>query len=358
MLNSIFKEVVFTPYIFQKENLLNDKRKFERLLNVLDNLAVNGQIVGVYSDWFEFINKKISQYDEFEKYEIEEVLEYLHNRQRIVHVQNQKCEFNDERCWIKQALYLNSIRNFELIVATTQEEDVKSFDELDRKTLKSLQNQGATVLPQTKENMQKLLTPILAYAEIVKVYDPYFDLSKLRYMNALKIIADTLGCNHQEKEYAILEIHTSIKIILDQNKMIDWELLNSYKQTISDFEKNYGHSIKFYIWEDKKENKWHDRWIVTNQCAVTLGKGSDISEWTNATWGILDYEQIPNVERKFSTNREEFNLVVTIDKKGLKKENKSLQHDEYKTEEDRKAILHSPIITTKSGIKKRQRLKI
>lgn len=353
---SLFKEVALTPHVFQKETLLNDERKFERLLNALDSLAVSGQIIGVFSDWFKFINENISQFDEFEKNEIEEALKYLNDRQRIVHISNNRCQNNDEQCWVKQALYLNTIRHFELILALEQNERVVSFDELDRKMIKNLQNQGATVFPQTQENMQNLLSPILAYAEIVKVYDPYFDLSKQRYTDALIIIADTLGYRHGEKESGILEIHTSIKIILDKNDMIEWRQLGIYQQKLSDFEKKYGHSIKFYIWEDKKDNKWHDRWIVTSQCAITLGKGSDISEWTDATWGILDYEEIPNVERKFSTNRQEFNLIATINKNGLKKENKSLQYSEYMTEEDRKAILDSPTITTPSGIRKKQKI--
>lgn len=334
MSDSIFKEIAFTPHIFQKNILLNDERKFERLLNLLDGIAINGHVVGVFSDWFKFINENILEFNEFEKDELIEVLKYLNDRQRIVHTPNKKCENNDEYCWIKQALYLNSIRSFELILATEQNDSVKSFDDLDRKTIKSLQNQGAKVLPQTKENMQKILAPILTYAEIAKVYDPYFDLSKPRYLDAFKILLETLGCQYEDQEFAILEVHTSVKIVLDKDKTIDWQMLDLYQKLILDFENKYGHSIKFYIWEDTKNNKWHDRWILTNQCGVTLGKGSDISEWTDATWGILDYEQIPYIEQKFITNRAEFNLISIIDNNGVKKLNKSIRYSEFRSSDE------------------------
>lgn len=333
MSNSIFKEVAFTPHIFQKENLLHDERKFERLLNILDNLAESGQIIGVFSDWFRFMNENISQFDEFDKDDIEEILKFLNNRQRIVHV-SKKCNSNDENCWIDQALILNSIRSFEFILATKDRENIKSFNDIDRKIIKTLHYKGAIVAPQSKDNMQRLLAPILAYAEIVKIYDPYFNFALERYESALNIIANALGFKHSEKELAIIEIHTSIKVFLDRDNLINWKIGKQYSDKIIKFEKIFGHSIKFYIWEDKHDNKWHDRWIVTNQCAVSLGKGSDVSEWTDATWGLLDYNQIPNVEKNFYTNRAEYNLIAIIDKNGVNQENKSLQYREPKSADE------------------------
>lgn len=334
MSNAIFKEISMTPQIFQKEHLLNDERKFERLLNILDNLLESGQVVGVFSDWFNFINDNISQFGESDRIDIEEILKKLNDRQRIVQVSNLKAKNNDEHCWANQALKINAIRTFEIMLGTKDNEGIRSFDKLDRKTLKIVQNKGAAILPQSKENMRKLLSPILAYAEIVKIYDPYFNLSKQRYNDALKIIAQTSGYKHGVQEPVILEINTSIKIVLDKDNLINWKLLNSYDKNISQIEKLYGHNITISIWEDKKDDKWHDRWIVTNQCAITLGKGSDISEWTESTWGILDYEQISNVEKKFYINRSEFNLVATVDKNGYKKKNKSKNFIEKKSLEE------------------------
>lgn len=332
MSDSIFKEVTFTPHIFQKDILLTDERKFERILNILDSLAESGQIIGVFNDWFKYVYENILQFDEYDKNDIEEVLKYLQDRQRIVNSANENSEDTNEDNWMKQSLKLNSMRTFEFIFATNKENNIKAFDDIDRKTIKELQNKGSKVLPQTKENMEKLLSPILAYAEIVKVYDPYFDLSKLRYLDAIKIILKTLGFHHGNKESAILEIHTSIKILLDSNNILNWGNINSYVKEITYLEKYYNHNIKIFIWEDKRDDKWHDRWIVTNQCAVTLGKGSDISEWTNATWGIHDYEDIPNIEKKFIQNRGEFNLIATIDKNSITKESKVLQYSEPRSQ--------------------------
>jgi hypothetical protein len=334
MSDSIFKEVTLTPHIFESSNLLNDDRKFERLLNALEDLAESGQLIGVFFDWFEKINNNILELSEDERDEIEEILKYLNDRQRIVCIQNKISNSNDENFWIEEALKFNKIRNFELILATKQKDIIKSFETIDRRTIKALGYKGAKVLAQTKENMKKLLMPILAYAEIVKIYDPYFDFTKQRYIEAFEIICETLSFKHGNQESAIIEIHTSIKTILDKNDLINTNILNIFSEKLIDFEKLYKHEITIRIWEDRENNKWHDRWIVTNQCGINLGKGSDTSKWTDATWGIVDYEEIPNIQKKFLINRNEFNLIYTISKNGYKKENNSIKYAEPKTEEE------------------------
>lgn len=372
---SLFKEVALTPHVFDKNKLLDNERKFEKLLNALEGLSESGLLVGVYSNWYENINKFIEAYDDFNKDEMEGVLKHLHDRQRIVHVQNQLCDNNDEECWISQAIKINQIRAFEIILATQQHSNTKSLDEIDRKTLKdAFQNKGSIVLPQTKENMQKLLMPILAYAEIAKVCDPYFNLSKERYEDALDIVCQMLGNHHGTRETAIIEIHTSAKTLLDKNSMLDWSLSDNWSRKIRNFQKLYGHQIVTHVWEDKRGNdEWHDRWLITNQCGITLGKGSDVSKWTDATWGILDYNDIPNIECKFEPNKKEYNHVATVDERGLRKDLPLKQYSELKTpqeqeeerqkhlaeikEEDerREAMKNSATVVTPSGIRKKQK---
>lgn len=373
---SLFKEVALTPHVFDKNKLLDNERKFEKLLNALEGLSESGMLVGVYSNWYENINKFIEAYDDFDKDEMEGVLKHLHDRQRIVHVQNQLCDKDDEECWISQATKLNQIRAFEIILATQQNYNTKSLDEIDRKTLKdAFQNKGAKVLPQTKENMQKLLMSILAYAEIAKVYDPYFNLSKKRYEDALNIVCQTLGSHHGAKETAIIDIHTSAKTLLNNIDMLDWSLSDNWSSKIRNFQKLYGHQIVIHVWEDKRGNdEWHDRWLITNQCGITLGKGSDISEWHDATWGILDYVEIPNLECKFDSNNNKYNHIALVNASGLKKDKPLRQHSELKTpqeqevdrqkhlaeikkeEERREATKNNPTITTASGIRKKLKI--
>lgn len=334
---SIYKEISITPNVFKKNALLADERKFERLLNLLDSLAENGQVVLPFGDWFNYISIYLSEFDEHEKDDLEEVLKYLENRQRIVFATLDKSQDN-ERIWIERCVAIQKFRNLNLLLSIYNEQGLKTIDDLDRELLRSLQNRGATIQPQSRQNMQTILTPILAYAEIVKIYDPYFKISEKRYEDALEIIATALGSKHGKQETGIIEIHTSVKSVLNRENMIDLKIINDMVEKISYFEAEYKHAISLNIWEESSQNKWHDRWLITNQCGVTLGKGVDISNWTDSTWGMLDYNQIPNVERKFSSNRDEFVQIGVIENKIFAKKNASSHYrlaSSVNTEEER-----------------------
>lgn len=207
--------------------------------------------------------------------------------------------------------------------------------------------------------MKQLLAPILSYSEIVKIYDPYFKLfeekynkkSKKysicfvdRYIDALNIICETSGFQYDKQENIIIEIHTSIKILFKNSNgknYIFYELLEEYSKKILEFEQKYNHSISIHIWEDNNKDKWHDRWIVIpNKCAVVLGAGIDEKPWTDATWGLLNFEMIDSVGRKFIDNGYGYNLISTITKNGIKKNKNPLNYSEYKGKET--------IINTKS----------
>jgi hypothetical protein len=344
----IFKEVAFTPQVFDKSALLDDMRKFEKLLNAMDDLSESGIIVGVYSDWLNKITELIEKYDEAEKNDIQEVLKFLNDRQRIVFTPKNESFSDDEDVWISQAKKLSQIREFDLIIASKDLDGAQQINSLGRKTLK---NKGAIVTPQSKENMTNILAPILGYAEIVKVMDPYFNPTKKRYVEALEIICQTLGNHHGAEESAIIDIHTSVKVLLDRNGMVDWKSASGWDKIIANFKMKYQHKISLYIWEDKKDDQWHDRWIITNQCGTSLGKGSDISEWTDATWGILDWNFLPNVEKKFIPGRDEFNLIAMIDDFELKKSQPLKQYGEYKTAE--KIAEKQSTVIVAGGIRKK-----
>lgn len=328
MEESIFKEVLLTPHIFEK-NFLKD-RIFERLLNILDNLAESGQIVAISPEWFKYVSENISFFDDMDKYDIQHSLNYLDKRNRIVFSSDKKLGYI-EGIWLDLYKKLREIRDFDMLISSQE------IKELKRELVNRSKNKGATVLPQSKENMQKILSPILSYAQIVKVFDPYFDLSKPRYSDAFRIICKALGFKHGQKSPQMIEIHTSVKVLLDKNGTINPKIFNQYQNILQKFEDKYSHTIKLYIWEEDGY-KWHDRWIITNQCAVILGKGSDVSEWTDATWGLLNYEDASKIESLFNTNRSKFHLVSELDKNTLKKYG-SKEHREGISEQDRQEKL-------------------
>lgn len=337
MAGSIFKEVTFTPQAFDKATFLEDMRKFEKLLNTMDDLSESGIIVGVYSDWLDKITEFIEKYNESEKYDIQDVLKFLNDRHRIVCMPKNESISNDEDAWIDQAKKLNQVREFDLIIASKDAENVKQLNSVDRKALK---NKGAIVRPQSKELMRTILSPILGYANIVTIIDPYFHLEsdKQRFEVALEIICSTLGIQHGVKNKLVIDIHTSIKPMIEsKTKEFIWQKTEKWPKIIKIFEEKYGHTITINIWEEaKKENKWHDRWIITDQCGVALGKGSDVSEWTDATWGILDWDELSAIASKFNKNRQVYAYIGKVDSSEAIRERFPKYTDSRMTEEEKR----------------------
>jgi len=314
MANSILKEVSFTPQAFEKEFNFSNKKRFGKLILILENLIDSGIIITASSNWKEQVFNFLSKYNDDEKEDIVSLLKEIDDRQRIASYPSSEI-YNEENRWIEKISILNSKRTLDFVAGTDNKSIVKTVESIDKK---SYMNMGAKVEKQTAGFMQKMLEPILAYADIVKVFDPYFSLEpqvgeKDRFKKTLEIICKNLSSKHGKNNKAIIEIHTSIKSMLNRDKQFVWQYTLDMPRIIKQFEQKYNHTISINIWEEiKKENEWHERWIITNQCGIFIGKGGDISNWTDSTWGLLDWEEIPKITSKFNKNRSIYNFIGEI----------------------------------------------
>ncbi len=315
MSGSIFKEVTFTPQSFDKEYIFENHRRFGKLIGILESLIDSGIIIGASNHWKKDVNHFLSLYDDSDKDELENLLETLSKRNRLsFSLSNQ--ELTDEKSWIKAIEKLNKERSFDFAAGTITNKSIKNLEDIDRK---AYINSGATIQKQTLSNIEKILKPVLSYAEIIKIFDPYFKIEEKRFFTVLELVCKKLGNGYQENEDYIIDIHTSIKSMINNKKEFDWEKANSWIQKIKSLEKQYKHQITIKIWEDTDKNKWHDRWIITDQCGITMGKGSDTGNWTDATWGLLDWEKLPEIEDKFVEGRNLYHFIGKVTSAGIEK---------------------------------------
>ncbi len=321
MAYSILKEVTFTPNVFDKKIALESERKFGSLINALDDLMESGIIISMSKEWQSEIDKFVNEYDYNEKSELNAIFEQFFDRNILVTYPVSKDFGAEENNWINQANEINKKRAFDAIVASIDSETTSQINHFDKKTFKK---SGGRVKKQTKELMNIMLAPILSYTEIAKVMDPYFSLTPLkgdknRYIDSLHIICDNLANHHGIKESAIIEIQTSTKAMLEgfgKDTQFNWQLADEWPNIIKVFEDKYKHEITINIWEElKKEDQWHDRWIIVDQCGIYIGKGSDTSEWTDSTWGLLEWEDLPIIEQKFKGRQ--FNLIGSVTSNGI-----------------------------------------
>ncbi len=333
MSGSILKEVTFTPQAFGKDFNLSINRRFGKLISILESLIESGIILAASPIWKQNIYELLEDYEDNDKSDLSALLKELDSRERIVIYPNSK-QLDNEKSWISEIAYLNKKRAFDFVAGTINDNIVNTVESIDRKKYLNI---GAKVTLQTKDNMHKMLAPMLSYAEIVKIIDPYFHFESYdkRYEKAFEVICTNLGNNHDIKNGAIIDIHTSIKPMINTDKEFEWQKADQWPQIIDSFEKKYGHKIILYIWEEvRKKNEWHDRWIITNQCGISIGKGSDVSNWTDSTWGLLDWEELPEISNKFDSNRQVYNFIGKINSTTIVKNQNPKNTFTYLTEEE------------------------
>ena len=350
MSGSIFKEVTFTPQSFDKDYILSNHRRFGKLIAILESLINSGIIVAVLDTWEDDVYNFLDQYDNVDKNEIINLLEVLSKRDRISSYPYHK-KFTDEALWINEIDKINKKRRFDFSAGTITNKTVKTLESIDSKVYL---NTGARIKKQTIENIKKIINPILTYAEIVKIYDPYFMIEKDRFFDVLRVICEYLGSAYGEENDSIIDIHTSVKSMLNRKNEFDWKEANNWIQKIKYLEKKYHHEITIKIWEDTDQNKWHDRWLITNQCGVSMGKGSDTSNWTDATWGLLDWEDLPKIEDKFIEGKKLYNYIGKVTSNGSIPKSKPKTVLVYLTKEEQ--ALESERIKEEGELAEQERL--
>ncbi len=315
MSGSIFKEVTFTPQVFEKEYIFANHRRFGKLIGILESLIESGIVIAASNTWRNDVDFFLSAYDESDKDELENLLETLSKRNRLSFLSYDK-KLIDEKSWIGTIEKLNQKRSFDFAAGTVTNKTIKVIEDIDRK---SYLNTGATIQKQTLSNIEKILKPILSYAEIIKIFDPYFKIQQDRFSTVLELICKKLGSGYSLNENNIIDIHTSVKSMINSKNEFDWEMAKGWIQKIQSIEKQYRHEITIKIWEDTDKNKWHDRWLITDQCGVSMGKGSDTGNWTDATWGLLDWEDLPKIEDKFIEGKNFYHFIGKVTSDGISK---------------------------------------
>lgn len=335
MSKNLFNIISITPHSFGKENL--QTRNFEKITNFLSNLTINGSIVVFSDDWKDLVAQNLNELEHEDSDDIKSLLTTLFSRNRMMlNKQDFFSSKHEEELMIKTN-ELHKIKNFDLLIGTKQYPNFIKIEEFKREVLRY---EGAIVEKQTRDNLENIFINILHYAEIVKIIDPYFNFEpvagdKTRYMDTIHIICKNTSVRHNNNLSAIIEIHTSIKSILNNDKIINWKFVRNWESIIKDLEKKYNHKIEVKIWEeDKSKDEWHERYIITDQCALSIGKGTDISDFADSTWSLLDWDDIDKTASKYIENRNIYKLIAEVNSGGLKKINKSKNYDEYKTEEE------------------------
>ncbi len=328
MSNKIFNLVSITPHTFSIENL--ESRNFEKLTNLLINLSINGCLINFCLKWKEVLNKYCTEYTPYEQDEIRSCLDILESRNRIIVNEDDSINCNNEIELMAKIHEFHKIKEFNLLLGIKEYPNFKILSEIKGS---NFNYQGALINKQTENKLEVLFSNILHYAGIVKIIDPYFDFGEKRYENLINIICKNTSIRHNKKIPVNIEIHTSSK------KEISQDLLEVWKNKLSLLKNDVEHNVVVKIWKENDYDKWHDRFLITDQCALAMGKGLDIDDKTDSTWSLVKFDEINKIESKYVQNSpSSYKLIAEVLKNEIKIEDsseiKETKMKEVKTEEE------------------------
>ncbi len=336
----IFHDVFITPQVFNRKNLDNSELREYILTEILYGLDKYGMITGWEPYWHIDVLANIQTLETHGKKKFKRLIAKLKKNKTIICHVDDKIRPKEESDWIDAAEKLQQMKPFDFQLATSQTRSNSTTLEKIQKNqlLHSLFCNNGIVIKQNKENFEEISHPILAYAQIVRIYDPYFNIldSKnnqgktmpSKYLTTLEIVARLLNSRRDQAlidnkrvrgnhEASTIIIHTLLKYEYRYDKITLNIYINELKQKLQNITDRYKHNIMIYFWdehEDKKKDDWkkradfHDRFLTTERCCVHIGNGLDITEKDSA-WSLIEQRKKGELEKYF---REDDNGYDTL----------------------------------------------
>ena len=140
---------------------------------------------------------------------------------------------------------------------------------------------------------QSVLPPILRHAKRLELVDPYLSPRNSQHFSIVQVSAELMGRRGQHQQPGDIRINTTLKgeDIVDPNvALLRWEA--AIRRLKSDL--GVPHSFRVFIWRsDLGDAGMHDRYVLTNQCGISVPGGLDTyKERTSrkTVWSLLDHE--------------------------------------------------------------------
>jgi len=133
-----------------------------------------------------------------------------------------------------------------------------------------------------QEFEDKILIPLLRDAKHVKIYDPYIGRSILnkemakKYKSTIKWIFNVFLRERGSKAKGVFEVYGGVNISKDIPKRKIPDAITALRELEKEFKQEYPNFQLFIKDETKNLKMPHDRFLITNQVAVLVGRGFNL----------------------------------------------------------------------------------
>jgi hypothetical protein len=135
------------------------------------------------------------------------------------------------------------------------------------------------------------LMPILRHAKTLYLIDPYLNSQESRYLETIQLCSEVMGQRGHAPLKGRIHIHAELKRQKPDGVSLS-DCLNDWDVKLKPLMLRDGHHFKVFIWESLPGSvSMHDRYLITDQCAISLPGGLDCRVYStpNETdWNLMD----------------------------------------------------------------------
>ncbi len=284
-------EVALLPETFDGSFHAADPSRAVVLKTILRDLAVNGLLADLHkSAWRKHIMERVEALPPQLRQDVVKSLETLMSRNRLIRRPKASGPLATDHDWLLLAVALD---NLHAIVSNAKDATVScdSLLELDHVLDSDLWSSRPTTLtvPMDGAGYEAALTPLLRYARKLLLIDPYLRADR-SYGLVIKLCAGLLG-RGKGNPVGVIEIHAK-----RPNQSIEsW--FEAWRAVLEPLHSRYGHSFKVCLYEAPTEGqRFHDRFILTDQCGISVPAGLGLVAGSTTDWHLMAYE-VANARR-------------------------------------------------------------
>lgn len=292
-------EFAMTPDVFDATAVDLNPALGVILVQLLRGMCDNGLIANLHKNrWLGYVKDRIERLSPGLKDKIFTCFNTLHDRHRFVrHPRRLAGDPASANDWLELALESHRRIPFHGIVlghallATSGHND-SAFMEL-RGSLDLPQWQSrrrSLTLTKCEADYRAALAPLLRHAKTLSLVDPYLSCHDARFFDTVRICAELVG----QRGHAVLPCRVHIHAGNPSPEPVP-DRLNAWDRQLRPLiDPQHPHRFKVFLWGTRSGGETlHDRYILTDQCGVSVPSGLDCrvhSVPNSTTWSLLDEE--------------------------------------------------------------------
>ena len=295
-------EFAMTPDLFDSSIASTNTSGGIILLELLRGIAENGLLANLHKDrWLRHITEERAMslppniHDK-----VLTCLSVLYDRHRLV--RHPKCltgEPSSDQEWLNLTFDSHERIPFHAIVLSQQlidgcgrecDEFVEFSGSLDSERWNSRKKRTLT-LTKSDADYRKAFAVILRHAKALALIDPWLNSHESRYFDTITICSNVMGQRGHARLQGRIDIHAEAGKQRPDGMTVDASL-DAWEQKLRPLINADGHRFRVFLWKSLPGSEsMHDRYILTDQCAISTPGGLDCRTHSHANstnWSLLD----------------------------------------------------------------------